>query len=325
MQRAAIDARRLSVRNCTVMLLTSTFTSSHTAACAEFCLAAFCLFGWQSRGNGQAVELRGAESGLFERCQAQSDSCERLRAAERAAARAGIGSSHKPQQIVARVDEPRRLAMGAAPRWRCSLARVLVGVGFALVAFVATHGWLQSLQDVEREVEHLFHPHQMGRDHFVRPPSDGANTLCDEGGCRRTAARAPRRGADRRHRRREPAPGRAKTAGASTTDGGQATQVAARPQPRPNAEPPTRASGARQGRRRAAREASRETRHHYPREDDGALRAREQGRSIWASGRGPARLATGYTGSDFVEEDHDPHAPEDLQKHFEETAVLWDR
>ena len=71
------------------------------------------------------------------------------------------------------------------PRRRCSLARVLVGVVvFALVAFVATHGWLQSLQDVEREVEHLFHPHQMGRDHFVRPPSDGANTLCDEGGCR---------------------------------------------------------------------------------------------------------------------------------------------
>ena len=40
---------------------------------------------------------------------------------------------------------------------------------------------------------------------------------------------------------------------------------------------------------------------------------------------GPHALATGYTGSDFVEEDHDPHAPEDLQKHFEETAVLWDR
>ena len=40
------------------------------------------------------------------------------------------------------------------PRRRCSLARVLVGVViFALVAFVATHGWLQSLQDVEREVE----------------------------------------------------------------------------------------------------------------------------------------------------------------------------
>ena len=61
------------------------------------------------------------------------------------------------------------------PRRRCSLARVLVGVViFALVAFVATHGWLQSLQDVEREVEHLFHPHQMGRDHFVRAPTDGA-------------------------------------------------------------------------------------------------------------------------------------------------------
>ena len=71
------------------------------------------------------------------------------------------------------------------PRRRCSLARVLVGVViFALVAFVATHGWLQSLQDVEREVEHLFHPHQMGRDHFVRTPTDGADTLCDEGGCR---------------------------------------------------------------------------------------------------------------------------------------------
>ena len=42
------------------------------------------------------------------------------------------------------------------PRRRCSLARVLVGVViFALVAFVATHGWLQSLQDVEREVELL--------------------------------------------------------------------------------------------------------------------------------------------------------------------------
>ena len=76
----------------------------------------------------------------------------------------------------------------------------------------------------------------------------------------------------------------------------------------------------------AAREAPRETRHHYPIEDDGAIRAR-RAREVHLGIRdaGPHALATGYTGSDFVEEDNDPHAPADLQAHFEETAVLWDR
>ena len=76
----------------------------------------------------------------------------------------------------------------------------------------------------------------------------------------------------------------------------------------------------------AAREAPRETRHHYPREDDGAMRAR-RAREVHLGIRdaGPHALATGYTGSDFPDEDYDPNAPEDLQKHFEETAVLWDR
>jgi hypothetical protein len=215
------------------------------------------------------------------------------------------------------------------PRRRCSLARVLIGVVvFALVAFVATHGWLQSLQDVEREVEHLFHPHQMGRDHFVRTPTDGADTLCDEGGCRSLPVAEPsvevqrdatddvsRPGtrqnvAERVYYRRRPGDGSGTSAAEAerrAADEGERTRVKA-------------AEAA------AAREAPRETRHHYVVEDDGALRAR-RAREVHLGIRdaGPHALATGYTGSDFPEEDHDPNAPEDLQKHFEETAVLWDR
>ena len=208
------------------------------------------------------------------------------------------------------------------PRRRCSLARVLMGVVvFALVAFVATHGWLQSLQDVEREVEHLFHPHH-----------DGAGSLrAHTHGRRRTrcvtkAAAAAYRSPSAPSRCRPTPPttqpardaperGRARLlpTEARATARQRVRQVRGRTQSRRGGRAEAAAAAAEEA---AAREAmARDAPPLSKRRRRRATGGGERGEvHLGIRDAGPHALATGYTGSDFIEEDHDPNAPEDLQK-----------
>ena len=212
------------------------------------------------------------------------------------------------------------------PRRRCSLVRVLIGVVvFALVVFVTTHGMLQSLHAAQDELTHLerFGHDLLYRGHFVREPTDGVEVLCDDGGCRSVpqpelpvevidkatddADRIGTRQDKRVYHQRRPGAGVGSEAAARAEAERRAAEEGER----------KRVKAAEEA---AAREAPRETRHHYPREDDGQLRAR-RAREVHLG----IRELPDIREIDFPEEDHDPHAPEDLQKHFAETAVLWDR
>ena len=162
------------------------------------------------------------------------------------------------------------------------------------------------------------------RGHFVREPTDGADTLCDEGGCGGTQPELPvevidrdtddasrpgtREDVPRVYHRRRPGDGASSAAAAAEAASGRGRGGRAE---------------ARQGRRRGRRARG------AARDAPPLSKRRRRSTKSAASKGGPSghrgRYRIWRREIDFVEEDNDPHAPADLQKHFEETAVLWDR